>query len=114
MADNSEININYKKSDQKHSLKTTLNNLLNFEKNQNRLDSVIVTECAKKCFEDFKSDNLNSKESLCMSTCSNKFNDVVMFSEKFLTLMKDNNQDANLNKGDYSAFVNSLKSKFNI
>jgi hypothetical protein len=84
-------------------------------KNLNRLDTLMVTECGKRCLSNLKTDKLLSAENLCLTSCYTKFNESLEIGEKLFTMYS--NQQVNtssLMKGKYDEVINSVKPAFNL
>jgi hypothetical protein len=78
---NDFVNLSYVPKDKKESLKNTLYAFLDRQKNFNRLDTLVTSECSKLCLSNFKSDKLNSEENVCLTNCFAKFYDTLDLGE---------------------------------
>lgn len=65
------------------------------EKNYNRIDALVATECSKRCLANFKSDRLSSNENLCLSSCANKFYDALIIGDNVYSNHLDNKNKDN-------------------
>jgi hypothetical protein len=102
------LSIEINDNNQKEEIVDTLKNL-------NRLDSVIVNECGKRCFANFKSEKLNSTENACITACFQKFYDTIDIGDKLFELFSNKHISTTaLKKGKYDEVMNNLKPNFDI
>lgn len=86
--------------------------ILDREKNQNRIDALVVSECGKKCFRNFKNEKIEEKENICMSSCVLRYYDSLMIGEKLFDLFQEKQLDTkSLLTGDYYTFSQSAYQK---
>lgn len=78
---NEFVNLSYVPKDKREILKNTLYTFLDRQKNFNRLDILVNSECSKLCLSNFKSDKLNSEENVCLTNCFSKFYDSLDLGE---------------------------------
>jgi hypothetical protein len=94
-----------------------MDNYYDLEKNQNRMDSLVVNACAKRCFSNFKSDKVMNQENICLSNCVLRYFDSLVFGEQvFDHLSKQNKKDiGNFNESstDFKNIVNRASQKLN-
>jgi hypothetical protein len=84
-------------------------------KNNNRLNTLVITECGKRCLSNFRSENLSTDENVCLTSCYSKFYDSLEMGEKLFDMFSRKEVNtALMAKGKYDELVNSLKPTFNI
>lgn len=103
------INITYKKKDPSLKLQEQLLGFTDRMKNYNRLDAVVASGCGKRCLNNFKDDNLNSNEVICITNCALRYYDVLDLGEGLYDKFSNKSFDvSNLLKGDFSNVANHI------
>jgi hypothetical protein len=98
------ISITITKDDNKQQTIDTLKNI-------NRLDSIVVNQCGKRCFSNLHSDKLDPAEIKCITSCIKKYYNSLEIGDKIFELFS--NKDFNttdLLKGKYQHITNKLNS----
>jgi len=71
--------------------------------------------CGRKCFNNFRADNLNDTENICMSNCINKYYDVYESGNQLMRLIGNGEIKLNLSaNNNVSMIVDQMNSKINI
>jgi hypothetical protein len=84
-------------------------------KNNNRLNTLVVNECGKRCLSNFRSDNISTDENICLTSCFSKFYDSLEMGEKLFDIYSRKEANTALMvKGKYDELITSLKPSFNI
>ncbi len=89
-------------------------NTIDSLKNLNRIDSVIISSCGKRCFANLKSEKLNSAENACITTCVQKYYDALVIGDKVFDHFSKEGNFAQLQKGNYDEIFGNLKTTFDI
>ena len=102
-------NITYKKKNPSLKLQADLLNFTDRMKNYNRLEAIVVSSCGERCLVNFKDDNLDTNERICMTNCAMKFYDVLDLGENIYSKFNEKSFDVTkLLKGDFLIVANQI------
>lgn len=107
--ENEYINLSYVPKDKRDNLRTLLFDYVQRQKNFNRLDAIVTNECSKRCFNNIKSDKIGSDETICLTSCFQRYYDSLEVGENVFDKLSSGTVDMTpLINGNFSDVVNKL------
>jgi len=95
--------------DKREYLKNLLFSFTDKQKNYNRIDNIVTSECASYCLSNFKSDKIDTQENVCLSNCYAKFYDALEIGEICYDKISKREVDYNLlANGKFSEIIDKI------
>ncbi len=86
-----QVNLSSVPKNTRENIKNLLFFYVERQKNFYRLDSLVTTECSRRCLSNFKSDKLNTDENVCLNSCFQRFYDALEIGETVYDRLRGEN-----------------------
>jgi hypothetical protein len=108
-SNNDYVNLSNVPKDKRDHLRNLLFSFTDKQKNFNRLDTIVASECSKYCLSNFKTDKLNTEENICLSNCFVKYYDALDLGETIYDKMSKREVDLSpLSEGKFSDVIDKI------
>ncbi len=85
------------------------------EKNEAKLNQLVVNSCSEACFQNLKTDFITNSENLCLSRCFGKYLDSLHLGEQIYEgLNKKTLSSADLASGKFDQFLTDAQKAFDL
>ena len=106
---NDMVNFSYVAQEKTDRIKSILFNLVEKQKNFYRLNTIAANECSKRCLNNFKTDKLNSQETMCLTVCTENFYNMLDLGEIVYDRLNNKEVDSTpMLKGDFETVINNI------
>ncbi len=109
MSGSDMVNFTYVLEEKTEKIRSNLFNLVERQKNFYRLNSIASNECGKRCLDNYKTNKLSSQETICITTCVEKFYNLLEIGENVNDVLSKNQVDSTpLLKGNFMTVLEKI------
>lgn len=109
MSGSDMVNFTYIPEEKSEKIRSNLFNLVERQKNFFRLNSIASNECGKRCLDNFKTNKLSSQENICLTSCVEKFYNLLEIGENVYDVLNKNQVDSTpLLKGNFKSVLDKI------